>query len=89
LPIADLLQIRLLGEKKREENLRFRRFLKSHGHSDRVLRRIAEGVQDRIDYLAGAEDWGPATRLNPRFATRYRMVQKPVKRAGSASCPLP
>ena len=41
--ITDLVQIRLLGEKKREDNLRFRRFLKSHDHSDRILRRIAEG----------------------------------------------
>jgi uncharacterized protein len=50
--ITDLVQIRLLGEKKREENSRFRRFLKSRDHrdhSDRMLRRMAEEIQDQID----------------------------------------
>ena len=47
--ITDLVQIRLLGEKKRPENERFRRHLKTHDHSDRILRRIAEGIQDQID----------------------------------------
>ena len=47
--ITDLVQIRLLGEKKRDENLRFRRFLKSRDHSDRILRRIAQEVEDQID----------------------------------------
>jgi uncharacterized protein len=52
--ITDLVQIRTLGEKKRDENLRFRRFLKSHDHSDRILRRIAEGIQEQIDCTACA-----------------------------------
>jgi Fe-S-cluster containining protein len=47
--ITDLVQIRRLGEKKSGENLRFRRFMKSRDHSDRILRRIAEGIQDQID----------------------------------------
>ncbi len=47
--ITDLVQIRMLGEKKREENSRFRRFMKSRDHSDRVLRRIAEEIQNQID----------------------------------------
>ena len=47
--ITDLVQIRTLGEKKRDENLRFRRFMKSRDHSDRILRRIAEGIEDQID----------------------------------------
>jgi len=47
--ITDLVQIRSLGEKKLEENLRFRRFMKSHDHSDRILRRIAEGIEEQID----------------------------------------
>ena len=47
--LTDLVQIRLLGEKKRAENERFRRFLKSRDHSDRVLRRIAEGIEEQID----------------------------------------
>jgi len=47
--ITDLVQIRLLGEKKRPENERFRRHMKAHDHSDRILRRIAEGIQEQID----------------------------------------
>ena len=47
--LTDLIQIRIQGEKKRDENLRFRRFMKSHDHSDRILRRIAEGIEEQID----------------------------------------
>lgn len=47
--VTDLVQIRVLGEKKRYENLRFRRHMKSHDHSDRILRRIAEGIEEQID----------------------------------------
>ena len=47
--LTDLVQIRMLGDKKRDENFRFRRFMKSHYHSDRILRRIAEGIQEQID----------------------------------------
>ncbi|HTX36574.1 MAG TPA: YkgJ family cysteine cluster protein [Bryobacteraceae bacterium] len=47
--LTDLVQIRLLGEKKRDENLRFRRFMKSRDHSDRILRRIGEQIQEQID----------------------------------------
>ena len=47
--IEDLVQIRLLGDKKRPENERFRRYLKSHDHSDRRLRRMAEEIEEQID----------------------------------------
>jgi uncharacterized protein len=47
--LTDLVQIRMLGEKKRDENEQFRRFMKSHHHSDLTLRRIAEGIEDQID----------------------------------------
>lgn len=47
--ITDLVQIQLLGEKKRDENWRFRTFLKGHRHSDRKLRKIAEGIEEQID----------------------------------------
>ena len=49
--LTDLVQIRSLGEKKRGENERFRRHLKTFDHSDRILRRIAEGIEDQIDCL--------------------------------------
>ena len=52
--ITDLVQIKLLGEKKRPENERFRKHMKSFDHSDRILRRIAEQVEDAIDCLACA-----------------------------------
>ncbi len=47
--VTDLVQIRVLGEKKRDENGRFRLFMKSRDHSDRILRRIAQGIEDEID----------------------------------------
>jgi Fe-S-cluster containining protein len=47
--IDDLLQIRILGEKKRPENERLRRHLKVRDHSERRLRRIAEEIEEQID----------------------------------------
>jgi Fe-S-cluster containining protein len=47
--LTDLVQIRLQGEKKRPENERFRRYIKSHSHSDLTLRRIAEEIEAQID----------------------------------------
>jgi len=52
--VTDLIQIQTLGEKKRDENLRFRRFMKSRDHSDRILRRIAERIEEQIDCTACA-----------------------------------
>jgi Fe-S-cluster containining protein len=49
--LTDLVQIKLLGEKKRPENERLRKHMKSRDHSDRILRRIAEGIEDSIDCL--------------------------------------
>jgi len=47
--LTDLVQIRRLGEKKRDENLRFRRYIKSHNFVERQFRHAAEEVQDQID----------------------------------------
>jgi Fe-S-cluster containining protein len=47
--LTDLVQIRRLGEQKREENFRFRAHLKRHDHSDRRLRRLAEEIEAQID----------------------------------------
>ncbi|MEO8370641.1 MAG: YkgJ family cysteine cluster protein [Candidatus Solibacter sp.] len=52
--LTDLVQIKILGEKKRPENERFRKHMKSFDYSDRILRRIAEGIEDSIDCLACA-----------------------------------
>src|SRR5437763_4996825 len=47
--ITDLVQIRRLGEKNRDENFRFRRWIKSHNFVERQFRRAAEEVQDAVD----------------------------------------
>lgn len=77
--ITDLVQIRLLGEKKRPENERFRRHLKSRDHSDRILRRIAEGVEEQIDCTTCANCCRVATakvseRDIARLARYFRMT---------------
>jgi Fe-S-cluster containining protein len=47
--VTDLVQIRRLGEKKLDENLRFRRFLKSRDYPDRRFRRMSEEIANQID----------------------------------------
>ena len=47
--ITDLVQIRRMGEKNREENLRFRKWIKSHNYVERQFRKVADQVQDAID----------------------------------------
>ena len=53
--ITDLVEIRRLGEKKRQENLRFRRHLKSHAFVERQFRRTAEEIEQLIDCRQCAE----------------------------------
>jgi Fe-S-cluster containining protein len=59
--LTDLVQIRLQGEKKRPENERLRKFLKTHRHNDRELRHIAEGIEEQIDCTACANCCRTAT----------------------------
>jgi uncharacterized protein len=47
--LTDLVQIRRLGHQKRNENSRFRAYLKNHRHSDRRLRRFGEDIEAEID----------------------------------------
>jgi len=69
--VTELVQIRTLGQKKHDENLRFRRFMKSRDHSDRILRRIAEGIQEQIDCTTCANCCKKATtRLSERDIER-------------------
>ena len=69
--ITDLVQIRTLGEKKRDENLRFRKHMKSRDHSDRILRRIAEEIEGQIDCRACANCCKVATtQLSERDVER-------------------
>jgi Fe-S-cluster containining protein len=80
--ITDLVQIRVLGEKKRDENMRFRRFLKSRDHSDRILRRIAEGIEEQIDCTQCANCCKVATvQVSERDAERLaKYLRVPVAR---------
>src|SRR5277367_2768741 len=47
--ITDLVQIRRMGEQNREENFRFRRYIKSHNFVERRFRKAAEEIEDQID----------------------------------------
>lgn len=53
--LTDLIQIKRLGEKKHAENLRFRRWIKSHNFVERQFKRAAEEVHDAIDCRACAQ----------------------------------
>jgi Fe-S-cluster containining protein len=65
--VTDLVQIRRLGEKKREENARLRRHLKRHHFVERRLRHIAREVEDQIDCTQCANCCRVATvRLSAR-----------------------
>ena len=47
--VTDLVQIRRLGVKNKNENSRFRAYLRNHRHSDRRLRRLGEEIEAKID----------------------------------------
>ena len=80
--LTDLVQIGRLGEKKREENQRFRKHLKTHGLNERRFRRIAEEVEDQIDCTTCANCCKVATaRLTERDVerlARHLRVKKQV-----------
>ena len=61
----------MLGEKKREENGRFRTFMKSRDHSDRILRRIAQGIEDESDCTACANCCRVATATVKKRDTEH------------------
>lgn len=47
--LTDLVQIRRLGESKRDENERFRKHLKRHNFVERKFRAIAHDVESQVD----------------------------------------
>src|SRR5271165_6859638 len=49
LMLTDLVQIRRLGEKQRDENERFRKYLKRHDFVERRFRIIGQQIEDQID----------------------------------------
>jgi Fe-S-cluster containining protein len=52
--VTDLVEIRRLGEKKREENGKLRMHLKRREYVERRLKRIAQDVEEAIDCTACA-----------------------------------
>lgn len=64
---TDLVQIKRFGEKQREENQRFRAWLKRHNFVERRFKKIAEDVEDAIDCTACANCCRVATtQINER-----------------------
>ena len=49
--LTDLVQIKRLGDKQRDENLRLRMHLKRREHNERRLIKIAQQVEEEIDCL--------------------------------------
>jgi uncharacterized protein len=69
--LTDLVQIRRLGENKREENLRLRQHLKRRNFQERRLKRIAQEVEEKIDCTECASCCRVATaKVTPRDAER-------------------
>ena len=79
--LTDLVQIRRLGEKKRDENLRLRMHLKRRNYQERRLIRIAQGIEEAIDCTACANCCRVATtRITDRdvekLARYFRMSKE-------------
>jgi len=65
--VTDLVQIKRLGEQKRDENLRLRMHLKRHAFVERKLKAIADRIEKKTDCLACANCCRNATaRLQER-----------------------
>jgi Fe-S-cluster containining protein len=47
--LTDLVQIRRLGEQQREDNHKFRRWLKAHNFVERKFKALAKDVENAID----------------------------------------
>ncbi len=47
--VTNLVQIRRLGEQKREENGRLRVHLKTHNYVERKLKKLAQEIEDQTD----------------------------------------
>jgi Fe-S-cluster containining protein len=52
--ITDLVQISVLSEKNRDQNFRFRTYLKNHDYDEERFRRIGEEIQNQLDCRACA-----------------------------------
>ncbi len=52
--ITDLVQIKRFGDRQRDENLRFRAWMKRHNFVERRFKAIAQATEDAIDCTACA-----------------------------------
>ena len=69
--LTDLVQIKRFGEKQREENERFRAWLKRHNFVERRLKGIAQEIEAQIDCTACANCCRVATtQVTERDAER-------------------
>jgi Fe-S-cluster containining protein len=75
--LTDLVQIRRLGEKQRDENLRLRLHLKRRNFQERRLKRIAQDIEEQIDCTVCANCCRVAT-----VKVVERDVEKLAKRLG-------
>jgi Fe-S-cluster containining protein len=75
--LTDLVQIRRLGEKQREENLRLRLHLKRRNFQERRLKRLSQDIEEQIDCTACANCCRLAT-----VKIAERDVEKLAKRLG-------
>jgi Fe-S-cluster containining protein len=75
--LTDLVQIRRLGEKQHDENLRLRLHLKRRNFQERRLKRIAQDIEEQIDCTACANCCRVAT-----VKIADRDVEKLAKRLG-------
>jgi len=75
--LTDLVQIRRLGEKQREENLRLRMHLKRRNFQERRLKRLSQDIEEQIDCTACANCCRVAT-----VKVAERDVEKLAKRLG-------
>jgi Fe-S-cluster containining protein len=75
--LTDLVQIRRLGEQKRDENLRLRLHLKRRNFQERRLKRIAQDIEEQIDCTTCANCCRVAT-----VKVTERDAEKLAKRLG-------
>jgi hypothetical protein len=80
--LTDLVQIKRYGEKQREENQRFRTWMKRHNFVERRFKAIAQEVEEAVDCTLCANCCRVATtEINDRDAerlARYLGVKLPA-----------
>ena len=87
--ITDLVQIKRFGEKQREENQRFRAWLKRHNFVERRFKAIAQDTEEAIDCTACANCCRVATtQVTERDVERLaRHFRDECTRISGASSP--